>query len=59
MLHNSKELKPVVPKDYGNIVALGRTAHPSEVAALIDWLLSDGSSYITGSAQQIDGGWIC
>lgn len=59
MLQSSKELKPVVPKDYSNIVALGRTAHPKEVAALIDWLLSDGSTYITGSAQQIDGGWIC
>lgn len=59
MLQKATELKPVVTKDYSVIAALGRTAEPREVSALIDWLLSDGSSYITGSAQVIDGGWVC
>jgi NAD(P)-dependent dehydrogenase (short-subunit alcohol dehydrogenase family) len=40
-------------------IALGRKGQPSEVAALVEWLLSDGSSFITGTSQYIDGGWIC
>jgi NAD(P)-dependent dehydrogenase (short-subunit alcohol dehydrogenase family) len=40
-------------------VALQRKGEAKEVANLVEWLLSDGSSYITGSTQQIDGGWNC
>jgi len=40
-------------------IALGRKGLPSEVANLVEWLLSDGSSYITGTVQNIDGGWVC
>lgn len=40
-------------------VALGRSGQPEEVAKLIAFLLSDESSYITGNAVAIDGGWIC
>ena len=40
-------------------IALRRKAHPAEVANLIEWLLSEKSSFVTGTAQLIDGGWVC
>lgn len=40
-------------------IALRRKGQPEEVAKLIAFLLSDESSYITGNAVSIDGGWNC
>ena len=34
-----------------------RVAKPEEIGETVTWLLSDKSSYITGSALPIDGGW--
>lgn len=39
-------------------LALKRTGKPEEVANLIEHLLGDGSTYISGTAQVIDGGWV-
>lgn len=39
-----------------SIVPLGRYGRPSEPAALVAWLLSDESSYVTGAHLSIDGG---
>lgn len=42
-----------------NDIALKRKGTAEEVAMLIAFLLSDESTYITGNAISIDGGWNC
>jgi NAD(P)-dependent dehydrogenase (short-subunit alcohol dehydrogenase family) len=46
------------PNNVAN-VPMGREGKADEVAELIAWLLCDGSSYMTGTVQMIDGGWAC
>ncbi|KAF1979055.1 NAD(P)-binding protein [Bimuria novae-zelandiae CBS 107.79] len=40
-------------------LALKRKADQKEIPPLIEFLLSDSSSYITGVAMPVDGGWFC
>jgi 3-oxoacyl-[acyl-carrier protein] reductase len=37
-------------------IPLGRYATPTEVAATVTWLASDGAAYITGAVIPVDGG---
>ncbi len=49
------------PKAFEGIlkrVPLGRVGKPEEVAKLVAFLVSDDSSYMTGSMVVIDGGWL-
>ena len=39
-------------------VPLGRMAKPQEIAETVAWLLSDASSFITGSEIVVDGGLV-
>jgi len=41
------------------IQQIKREGEPIEIVTLICWVLCDESQYITGSVQQIDGGWAC
>jgi NAD(P)-dependent dehydrogenase (short-subunit alcohol dehydrogenase family) len=44
-------------KEASESQVLGRMAHPSEVAEGIVWLLSEASSYATGTLLSVDGGF--
>ena len=40
------------------MVPMRRVAEPSEIGHAVAWLLSDKSSYVTGVALPVDGGWV-
>ena len=37
---------------------VGRLGQPNEVADAVVWLSSKGSSFVTGQALAVDGGWV-
>lgn len=43
--------------NYSKRVPIGRLAIPSEIASVILFLASDGSTYVNGSSIVVDGGW--
>ena len=46
-----------VEKQFESMEPLGRMGRPEEVAETVIWLCSDASSFITGDAIPVDGGW--
>jgi NAD(P)-dependent dehydrogenase (short-subunit alcohol dehydrogenase family) len=44
--------------NFSSLLALRRIGEVEDVANLVEFLLSDKSSYITGATINIDGGWI-
>jgi NAD(P)-dependent dehydrogenase (short-subunit alcohol dehydrogenase family) len=44
-------------KTFAEMVPLGRHGTPEDVAGLVSYLLSDDSSYATGTAHSVDGGF--
>jgi 3-oxoacyl-[acyl-carrier protein] reductase len=51
---NTPEKIALLEKD----IPLGRLAEPSEIANLVEFLISDKNTYMTGSTVVIDGGFI-
>jgi NAD(P)-dependent dehydrogenase (short-subunit alcohol dehydrogenase family) len=47
-----------VEKKFEDMEPVGRMGKPEEVAEAIIWLCSDSSSFVTGHAMAVDGGWI-
>jgi NAD(P)-dependent dehydrogenase (short-subunit alcohol dehydrogenase family) len=47
-----------VEKQYEDMEPIGRMGQPEEVAEAVVWLCSDSSSFVTGQALAVDGGWI-
>lgn len=47
-----------VEKRFEDMEPVGRMGKPEEVAEAIIWLCSDSSSFVTGLAMAVDGGWI-
>ena len=51
---NDKE----VEKQFAASEPVGRLGQPEEVAEAVIWLCSDASSFVTGHAMAVDGGWV-
>ena len=55
-MHRGAQSVDEVLKDWGAGHPLGRIAKPTEIGDLATFLLSDSSTFITGSCMVIDGG---
>jgi NAD(P)-dependent dehydrogenase (short-subunit alcohol dehydrogenase family) len=49
---------PTARKMHEGINPMGRICAPEEVVEAVTWLLSDASSFTTGHALAVDGGWV-
>ena len=58
MLAQGAGASPEVLEGVLRSVPMRRVAGPEEVADVVAWLLSAQSSYVTGVAMPIDGGWV-
>lgn len=47
-----------VEKQFESMEPVGRMGEPEEVAQAVTWLCSDASSFVTGHAMPVDGGWV-
>jgi NAD(P)-dependent dehydrogenase (short-subunit alcohol dehydrogenase family) len=57
--HISQTEKETVYKSLDSVQPMGRIGKPEEIAATVVFLLSDESSFTTGSLIAVDGGYVC
>jgi NAD(P)-dependent dehydrogenase (short-subunit alcohol dehydrogenase family) len=50
--------KKEVEEQFKAMEPIGRMGEPEEVANTVVWLCSDQSSFVTGHAMAVDGGWV-
>jgi NAD(P)-dependent dehydrogenase (short-subunit alcohol dehydrogenase family) len=55
-IHESRGMSPEQVEGMGDIHPMGRVGRPRDVAAMILFLLSDASSWVTGTVIPVDGG---
>jgi NAD(P)-dependent dehydrogenase (short-subunit alcohol dehydrogenase family) len=55
-IHVTRGLSPEKVEAMGDIHPMGRVGQPRDVAAMIVFLLSDASSWVTGTVIPVDGG---
>ncbi len=48
---------PAIEQATAAMHPMGRFAEPEEIAAVVVWLVSDASSYMTGALVPVDGGF--
>ena len=47
-----------VKEKYKEVIPLGRLGTPDEVAEVVNFLVAESSSYITGQVINVDGGMV-
>lgn len=47
-----------IEKQFIDMEPVGRLGQPEEVAEAVIWLCSEASSFVTGQALAVDGGWV-
>ncbi|MGY0059809.1 SDR family NAD(P)-dependent oxidoreductase [Streptomyces sp. LZ34] len=58
MLHDWEAESPGIIEQLNSRTPLRRAADPDEIAQAAAWLLSDRSSYVTGTVLRVDGGML-
>lgn len=54
----TQHIIPEYREAYIKQIPLGRFSEPSEIASVVDFLVSDGAGYVNGAVIDVNGGWL-